>query len=160
MGLFLSSLTSQHRAVLNDFASLLFTLSVITCLDPTRPGWLRFCERGVCVCEQCSRKMVVLRTLLEGTSWGLVWEHNYFKRLNSKRILLARWRLFLWNLGERYFPGVGRVSADEFMRREIIHKLCLKPMTHSELVKALPLDNELEDEEGVDGIIESVSTFK
>lgn len=91
---------------------------------------------------------------------GLVWEHNYFKRLNSKRILLARWRLFLWNLGERYFPGVGRVSADEFMRREIIHKLCLKPMTHSELVKALPLDNELEDEEGVDGIIESVSTFK
>lgn len=52
------------------------------------------------------------------------------------------------------------MSANEFMRREIIHKLCLKPMTHSELVKALPLDNELEDEEGVDGIIESVSTFK
>lgn len=58
-------------------------------------------------------------------------------------------------------PGVGRVSADDFMRREIIHRLCLRPMTHSELIKALPLvDNELEDEEGVDGIIESVSTFK
>jgi len=53
------------------------------------------------------------------------------------------------------------VSADDFMRREIIHRLCLRPMTHSELIKALPLlDNELEDEEGVDGIIESVSIFK
>lgn len=62
--------------------------------------------------------------------------------------------------GERYMPGVGRVSADDFMRREIIHKLCLRPMTHSELMKALPVDSELEDEEGVDGIIESVSTFK
>lgn len=57
-------------------------------------------------------------------------------------------------------PGVGRVSADDFMRREIIHKLFLRPMTHSELIKALPLDSELEHEEGVDGIIESVSTFK
>ena len=62
--------------------------------------------------------------------------------------------------GERYVPGVGRVSADDFMRREIIHKLFLRPMTHSELIKALPLDSELDDEEGVDGTIESVSTFK
>lgn len=67
----------------------------------------------------------------------------------------------LLSTGERYMPGVGRVSADDFMRREIIHRLCLRPMTHSELIKALPLlDNELEDEEGVDGIIESVSIFK
>ena len=53
------------------------------------------------------------------------------------------------------------MSAGEFMRREIVHKLCLRPMTHSELIKNLPLvDNELKDEEGVDGIIESVSIFK
>ena len=58
-------------------------------------------------------------------------------------------------------PGVGRVSADDSMRREIIHRLCLRPMTHSELIKALPLrDNELEDEQRVNGIIESVSIFK
>lgn len=68
---------------------------------------------------------------------------------------------FLLSTGERYMPGVGRVSADDFMRREIIHKLCLRPMTHSELIKALPLrDNELEDEQRVNGIIESVSIFK
>ena len=68
---------------------------------------------------------------------------------------------FILSTGERYMPGVGRVSADDYMRREIIHRLCLRPMTHSELIKALPLlDNELEDEEGVDGIIESVSIFK
>ena len=62
--------------------------------------------------------------------------------------------------GERYVPGVGRVPADDFMRREIIHKLCLRPMTHSELVKALPSDSDQEDEGGIDGIIESVSSFK
>lgn len=68
---------------------------------------------------------------------------------------------FLLSTGERYMPGVGRVSADDFMRREIIHRLCLRPMTHSELIKALPLrDNELEDEQRVNGIIESVSIFK
>ena len=67
---------------------------------------------------------------------------------------------FVFVIGERYVPGVGRVSADDFMRREIIHKLCLRPMTHSELMKTLPLDNELEDEEGVDRIVESVATFK
>lgn len=83
------------------------------------------------------------------------------EKLNQKlTIAESFFSLLIAIVGERYFPGVGRVSADEFMRREIIHKLCLKPMTHSELVKALPLDNELEDEEGVDGIIESVSTFK
>lgn len=52
------------------------------------------------------------------------------------------------------------MSADDFMRREIIHKLCLRPMTHSELVKALPSDSDQEDEGEIDGIIESVSSFK
>ena len=79
--------------------------------------------------------------------------------LTKKKLFFSNFHLLL--SGERYIPGVGRVSAGEVMRREIIHKLCLRPMTHSELIKNLPLfDNELEDEEGVDGIIESVSIFK
>lgn len=75
-------------------------------------------------------------------------------------VKVVRVQTLLFVTGERYVPGVGRVSADDFMRREIIHKLFLRPMTHSELIKALPLDTELEDEEGVDGTIDSVSTFK
>lgn len=63
-------------------------------------------------------------------------------------------------IGERYSPGVGRVSSNEFMRREIIHKLCLRSMTHSELLKVLLSDSDQEDDEDIDGIIDSVSTFK
>ena len=68
--------------------------------------------------------------------------------------------MFVGFSGERYSPGIGCVSSNEFMRREIIHKLCLRPMTHSELVKALLSDSDQEDDECIDAIIDSVSTFK
>lgn len=90
-------------------------------------------------------------------------ESKYDQEKLTQRLTIAEsfLSLLIAIVGERYIPGVGRVSAGEFMRREIVHKLCLRPMTHSELIKNLPLvDNELEDEEGVDGIIESVSIFK
>lgn len=87
---------------------------------------------------------------------------KYDQEKLSQKLTIAEslFSLLIAVIGERYVPGVGRVSADDFMRREIIHKLCLRSMTHSELMKALPLDNELEDEEGVDRIVESVATFK
>lgn len=88
-------------------------------------------------------------------------KHDQEKLTQRLTIAESFLSLLIAIVGERYIPGVGRVSAGEFMRREIVHKLCLRPMTHSELIKNLPLvDNELEDEEGVDGIIESVSIFK
>ncbi|XP_078350500.1 E3 ubiquitin-protein ligase UBR2-like [Oculina patagonica] len=90
-------------------------------------------------------------------------DSKYDQEKLTQKLTIAEsfFSLLIAIVGERYMPGVGRVSADDFMRREIVHRLCLRPMTHSELIKALPpLDNELEDEEGVDGIIESVSTFK
>lgn len=34
--------------------------------------------------------------------------------------------------------GVGQVEPFEEVRREIIHQLSIRPMAHSELVKALP----------------------
>ena len=34
--------------------------------------------------------------------------------------------------------GVGQVEAFDEVRREIIHQLSIRPMAHSELVKALP----------------------
>lgn len=40
--------------------------------------------------------------------------------------------------GERYILGIGQVEAFDEVRREIIHQLSIRPMAHSELVKALP----------------------
>lgn len=40
--------------------------------------------------------------------------------------------------GERYTAGVGQVESSDEIRREIVHQLCIRPMAHSELVKALP----------------------
>lgn len=40
--------------------------------------------------------------------------------------------------GERFSPGIGQVQACEEIKREITHQLCIRPMAHSELVKALP----------------------
>lgn len=40
--------------------------------------------------------------------------------------------------GERYVAGVGQVEPFDEVRREIIHQLSIRPMAHSELVKALP----------------------
>ena len=41
---------------------------------------------------------------------------------------------------ERYTVGVGQVSESDHVKREIIHQLCIHPMAHSELRKALPDD--------------------
>lgn len=87
-------------------------------------------------------------------------KHDQEKLSQKMTIAESFFSLVIAIVGERYVPGVGRVSADDFMRREIIHKLCLRPMTHSELVKALPSDSDQEDEGEIDEIIESVSSFK
>ncbi|CAK9304522.1 unnamed protein product [Gordionus sp. m RMFG-2023] len=41
-------------------------------------------------------------------------------------------------ISERYFVGIGKVTDEDIMEREILHQLCLGPISHSELVKALP----------------------
>ena len=44
-------------------------------------------------------------------------------------------------VGERYNVNIGEVDdAESAMRRNIVHLLCLQPMSHSELVKLLPED--------------------
>jgi len=43
--------------------------------------------------------------------------------------------------GERYDVNIGEVEDVECaMKRNIVHLLCLQPMSHSELVKLLPDD--------------------
>ncbi|XP_063299948.1 E3 ubiquitin-protein ligase UBR2 isoform X2 [Pelobates fuscus] len=66
--------------------------------------------------------------------------------------------LIIMVAGERYCPGVGQVTATDEIKREIIHQLCIRPMAHSELVKALPEDENKET--GMETVIESIASFK
>ena len=43
-------------------------------------------------------------------------------------------------IGERYTPGVGDITNEDMVRKEIIQLLCVEPMSHSALKKALPED--------------------
>jgi hypothetical protein len=38
-------------------------------------------------------------------------------------------------LGERYTPGVGEITTEEMIRKEIIQLLCVEPLSHSALNK-------------------------
>uniref|UniRef100_A0A6Q2XMY6 E3 ubiquitin-protein ligase n=1 Tax=Esox lucius TaxID=8010 RepID=A0A6Q2XMY6_ESOLU len=64
--------------------------------------------------------------------------------------------LIMMVVGE--YPGVGQVEGCDQIKREIIHQLGIRPMAHSELVKALP-ENE-NKETGMERVIDSVALFK
>uniref|UniRef100_A0A8C3SZC4 E3 ubiquitin-protein ligase n=1 Tax=Chelydra serpentina TaxID=8475 RepID=A0A8C3SZC4_CHESE len=66
--------------------------------------------------------------------------------------------LIIMIVGERFSPGVGQVNATDEIKREIIHQLSIRPMAHSELVKALPEDENKET--GMESVIEAVACFK
>ncbi|XP_022090743.1 E3 ubiquitin-protein ligase UBR2-like [Acanthaster planci] len=61
-------------------------------------------------------------------------------------------------VSERYIPGVGQVTDADRVRREVLHQLYINPMSHSEMVKALPKDHC--HETGVEEVIDSVANFK
>ncbi|XP_075902159.1 E3 ubiquitin-protein ligase UBR2 isoform X1 [Nelusetta ayraudi] len=66
--------------------------------------------------------------------------------------------LIIMVVGERYLPGVGQVEPCDEVRREIIHQLSIRPMAHSELVKALPENGNKET--GLEPVIDSVASFR
>ncbi|OXU27651.1 hypothetical protein TSAR_014521 [Trichomalopsis sarcophagae] len=66
--------------------------------------------------------------------------------------------LLITIIGERYVPGVGRVTQDDCLKREIIQQLCIKPLSHSELNKTLPDD--VHHETGMERVIHEVADFK
>lgn len=59
-------------------------------------------------------------------------------------------------VGERHVPGVGMVTDEDKIKKEIIQYLCIKPFSHSELSRALP-DSQ---NDNIEEIIESVAEFK
>lgn len=66
--------------------------------------------------------------------------------------------LLITIIGERHVPGVGCVTADDRLKKEIIQQLCIKPMSHSELNKTLP--DGAHHETGLERVINDVADFK
>lgn len=61
-------------------------------------------------------------------------------------------------VGERYVPGIGMISEDDRIKKEIVQQLCIKPYSHSELNRALNEDNS--SETGMENVIEEIATFE
>uniref|UniRef100_A0A673BJW4 E3 ubiquitin-protein ligase n=1 Tax=Sphaeramia orbicularis TaxID=375764 RepID=A0A673BJW4_9TELE len=66
--------------------------------------------------------------------------------------------LIIMVVGERFVSGVGQVEPFDEVRREIIHQLSIRPMAHSELVKALPENGNKET--GLERVIDTVASFR
>lgn len=66
--------------------------------------------------------------------------------------------LLITLVAERYTLGVGRVSKEEIIRKEVIQLLCIEPMAHSQLSKMLPEDPNYET--GLEAVIHQVATFR
>uniref|UniRef100_A0A6I8NA37 E3 ubiquitin-protein ligase n=2 Tax=Ornithorhynchus anatinus TaxID=9258 RepID=A0A6I8NA37_ORNAN len=75
-----------------------------------------------------------------------------------KTLIEEMLQVLIYVVGERYVPGVGNVTEEEVVMREIIHLLCIEPMAHSAIAKSLP-ENE-NNETGLDRVIDRVAVFK
>lgn len=60
-------------------------------------------------------------------------------------------------IGERHVPGIGAVTEEDKIQKEIIQALCIKPYSHSELSRTLP---EVQNDDFVEDVIDSVAVFK
>nr|XP_012219062.1 PREDICTED: E3 ubiquitin-protein ligase UBR2 [Linepithema humile]XP_012219063.1 PREDICTED: E3 ubiquitin-protein ligase UBR2 [Linepithema humile] len=68
--------------------------------------------------------------------------------------------LLITIIGERHVPGVGHVTADDRLKKEIIQQLCIKPLSHSELSKTLPEDVVHHIQTDMERVIHEVADFK
>ena len=55
---------------------------------------------------------------------------------------------------ERHSPGIGRGGVEDMVRQEVVQLLCVEPMSHSALNKALPED--VNHETGLERVIDQV----
>ncbi|XP_072755009.1 E3 ubiquitin-protein ligase UBR2 [Anoplolepis gracilipes] len=68
--------------------------------------------------------------------------------------------LLITIIGERHVPGVGQVTADDRLKKEIIQQLCIRSLSHSELNKTLPEDVVHHVQTDVERVINEVADFK
>ncbi|XP_050308066.1 E3 ubiquitin-protein ligase UBR2 isoform X2 [Anthonomus grandis grandis] len=61
-------------------------------------------------------------------------------------------------VGERHMPGVSNVTTKDRIKKDLLHALCIKPVPHSELIKSVSDDLEIEDGI-VDDVIQEIAKF-
>ncbi|CAF1488990.1 unnamed protein product, partial [Adineta steineri] len=77
------------------------------------------------------------------------------------RIMEEFLHLLIIIVGERHEQGVGKVTREQKLTREVIHQLCISPMAHSELVRGLQDCGQLETGSGdLEAILKEVADFK
>ena len=62
-------------------------------------------------------------------------------------------------VSERYTPGVGKVSSEDGLRREIIQLLCEEPMAHSHLNRSITEGLTQYSESQMERVVKSVANF-
>ena len=65
------------------------------------------------------------------------WREVKLPRLTIIFPIICFLHLLIIIVSERYELGVGNVTNDVKLAREIIHQLCISPMAHSELMRGL-----------------------
>ncbi|KAJ1526046.1 hypothetical protein ONE63_009213 [Megalurothrips usitatus] len=80
--------------------------------------------------------------------------------VNTTRILEEFLGLLVVIVSERYTPGVGKVTEDDQMKKEIIQLLCAGPLSHSELYRAFPFGHKHLQEARIESVIDEVADFK
>ena len=68
--------------------------------------------------------------------------------------------LILVIISERFMPGVGKVTLEDRIKKEIIQWLSMEPMTHSELVKYLLPKETIPYDCSIEDIIKEVANFR
>lgn len=63
-------------------------------------------------------------------------------------------------IGERFMPGIGQISDEERIKKEIIQQLCIKPLSHSELNKALNDEHSGGHECDIEPVIHEIANFE
>ncbi|XP_044730986.1 E3 ubiquitin-protein ligase UBR2 isoform X2 [Chrysoperla carnea] len=66
--------------------------------------------------------------------------------------------LLITIVGERYIPGIGKVTVEDRIKKEIVQQLCIKPLPRSELNKTTT--DEVLSDSVLDNLIDEVATFK
>ncbi|XP_050727381.1 E3 ubiquitin-protein ligase UBR2-like isoform X3 [Eriocheir sinensis] len=92
------------------------------------------------------------------------YEVNYYKsndedNMRQTVVLVEEYlQLVMTLVAERYTPGIGQVDDEDRIKKEIIQLLCIEPMPHSVLNKALPEGPN--HETGMEKVIDEVADFK
>ena len=68
-------------------------------------------------------------------------------------------KLLVVLIGERYVYGIGDVGVNDSLKKELIQQLCVKPLSHSELLK-LTLEDFSDDSVDFNDILNEVANFK